>query len=549
MKDNSTGNFIQRHIQEDLGENTHKLHTRFPPEPAGYLHIGHAKAICINFGLAQTYGGLCNLRIDDTDPVKQDMAHYVEAIKEAIRWLGFDWGDRLFYASNYFDKLYNYAVQLTEQGDAYVCHLSAEDIRQYRGTLSSPGKNSPYRDRNTKENLDLLAKMKAGEFPEGTCTLRAKIDMTSPNINMRDPIIYRIIHAPHYNAGEAWCIYPTYDYAHPLEDAIENITHSLCGLEFEDHRPLYDWFLTKLNFNPKPRQIEFAELNLTNTVLGKRYIRKLIQDGIVDDWDDPRLATISGLRRRGFTPQAIRNFCEEIGVAKANSKVDIAMLEHFQREDLNLSAKVVMAVLDPIKLVITNYPEGQTEFVELPNNPKNPDLGTRKIPFTGEVYIEAADFMEDAPAKYHRLSPEREVRLAGAYFVKCTGFVKNSEGKVVEVHATYDPATKSGSGFSERKVKGTIHWVSCEHAIKIKANLYDYLVLDDEAQESGFRFNENSLTIAQNAVAEPSIQQATVNDRFQFMRNAYFCLDPKTSKPDDLIFNRIVEIKSSYKSK
>jgi len=547
MKDNQTINFIQRAIQEDLGTNTQNLHTRFPPEPAGYLHIGHAKAICINFGLAKTYGGKCNLRFDETDPTKKDMEHYVESIKDAITWLGFTW-DTLCYASNYFDQLYEYAIQLIKKGAAYVCDLDADKTREYRGSLTAPGKNSPFRDRTVDENLQLFAKMKAGELPEGTCTLRAKIDMASPNINMRDPIIYRIIHASHYNTGDKWCIYPTYDYAHPLEDAIEGITHSLCGLEFEDHRPLYDWFLDQIDgFNPKPRQIEFAELRLSNTVLGKRFIRKLIEDGIVDDWDDPRLVTISGLRRRGFTPAAIRTFCEEIGVAKSNSRVDIAMLEHFQREDLALTSKVIMAVLNPIKLIITNYPEDQTEWVEMPNNPKNPDLGTRQIPFSREIFIEADDFMEEAPPKYHRLSPGKEVRLAGAYFVTCTDIIKDSDGQITEIHATYDPATKSGTGFTARKVKGTIHWVSAPHAVKIKANLFDYLVFDDDTAETGFRFNENSLTIAENALAEPSITTADPADRFQFMRNAYFCLDAKTSSPDNLIFNRIVELKSSYK--
>ena len=537
-------NFIQRYIQKDLGENTHKLHTRWPPSPNGYIHIGHAKAICLNFGMAKQYGGLCNLRMDDTAPAKDDI-EYVEAIQHDIRWLGFEW-DKLCFGSDYFDQCYDFAVDLIKKGVAFVCDLTAEEIREYRG-FAEPGKNSPYRERSIEENLDLFGRMKDGEFPDGTRTLRAKIDMTSPNINMRDPIMYRITRVSHYRTGDKWCIYPTYDYAHPLQDAIENITHSLCSAEFEDHRPLYNWFIDQIGFDPKPRQIEFAKFYITNTISGKRHLKKLVEDGIVDGWDDPRLITISGLRRRGFTPAAIRNFCEAMGVSKGETRVDIAMLEHFQREDLALSAKVLMAVLDPIKLVITNYPEGQTEWVEMPNNPKNPDLGTRQIPFSREVYIERADFMEDAPSKYHRLSPGKEVRLAGAYFVTCTGFVKNDAGEVTEVHATYDPATKSGSGFTERKVKGTIHWISCGHATKIMANLYDYLVLDDNTQENGFRFNENSLTVVQNAVAEPSITDATTEDRFQFMRNAYFCLDSKTSTPGNLIFNRIVEIKSSYK--
>ena len=539
-------NFIQRAILEDLGENTSRLVTRIAPEPGGYLHIGHAKALCINFGLTELYGGFCNLRFDETDPTKENMEHYIEAIKADITWMGFKWKN-LCFASNYFDQCYDYAVQLINQGAAYVCDLTPEETREYRGTLNQPGKDSPYRERSVEENLDLFTRMKAGEFPNGARTLRAKINMASPNMNMRDPIIYRILHSSHYNTGDKWCIYPTYDYAHPLQDAIEGVTHSLCGMEFEDHRPLYNWVIDQIGFEQKPRQIEFAEISLSNTVLGKRYIRKLIADGIIDDWDDPRIMTLSGLRRRGFTPAAIRNFFQAAGVSKARSKVDVAMLEHFQREDLAPTAKVVMAVLDPIKLVITNYPEDRVEYVEMPNNPKNPDLGTRKIPFSREVYIEREDFMEDAPSKYHRLSPGREVRLAGAYFVTCTGFIKNDTGQITEVHATYDPATKSGSGFTERKVKGTIHWVSCAAAVKITANLFDYLVFDDDTRESGFRFNENSLTVTQNAVAEPSVLEATVEDRFQFMRNAYFCLDSKTSAPGDLIFNRIVEIKSSYR--
>jgi len=429
---------------------------------------------------------------------------------------------------------------------AFVCDLSAEEIREYRG-FEKPGKESPYRNRSIEENLDLFARMKAGEFPNGARTLRAKIDMASPNINMRDPIMYRIAHLPHYNTGDKWCIYPTYDFAHPLQDAIEGITHSLCSAEFENNRPIYNWYIDQIGFAKKPRQLEFAKFYITNTISGKRHIKKLVDDGIVDGWDDPRLITIRGLRRRGYTPAAIRNFCDAMGVSKGETKVDVAMLEHYLREDLAPISRVVMAVLDPIKLVITNYPEGQSEMLDVPNSPKNPDLGTRQVPFSREVYIERDDFMEDAPSKYHRLSPGREVRLAGAYFVTCTDFVKDDAGKVIEVHATYDPATKSGSGFTERKVKGTIHWVSCAHAVNITANLYDYLVFDDDTQENGFIFNENSLTIAQNAVAEPSISHATIDDRFQFMRNAYFCLDAKTSTPDNLIFNRIVEIKSSYK--
>ncbi|MDR2167587.1 MAG: glutamine--tRNA ligase/YqeY domain fusion protein [Clostridiales bacterium] len=540
------GNFIQRHIQEDLGEAVHLLRTRFPPEPSGYPHIGHAKSICINFGLAALYGGRCNLRIDDTDPTKENMAHYVEALKNAVLWLGFEW-DGFFYASDYFEKLYEYALVLIRKGVAYICELDAEQMREFRGTLTEAGRNSPFRERPIDENLDLFARMKAGEFPNGAYTLRAKIDMTSPNMNMRDPVIYRIIHHEHYNAP-GWCIYPTYDYAHPLEDAIEGITHSLCGLEFENNRPLYDWYLDQIGgFSPRPRQIEFAELHLSNTVLGKRFIRKLIQDGIVDDWDDPRLATISGMSRRGYSAAAVRNFCDEIGLSKAQSRVDIAMLEHFVREDLNLSAKVIMAVLNPVKLVITNYPEGQVEWLEIANNPKNPELGTRQVPFGREIYIEAEDFMIEPAPKYHRLAPGREVRLAGAYFVKCTDFIADESGRVIEIHATYDPETKSGTGFNARKVKGTIHWVAAAHAMPICANLYDYLVIDDENAEDGYIFNENSLEIVENALAEPAIREAKEADRYQFMRNAFYCLDPKTSTTDKVAFNRIVEIKSSYK--
>jgi glutaminyl-tRNA synthetase len=479
------------------------------------------------------------------------MAYYAEVIKESVKWLGADWGDRLFYASDYFEQMYEWAVLLVKKGVAFVCDLNADQMREYRGTLTQAGTPSPNKDRSIEENLDLFTRMKNGEFSNGAKTLRAKIDMASPNMNLRDPVIYRIIHTPHYNAGD-WCIYPTYDYAHPLEDAIEGITHSLCGLEFENNRPIYDWYLDQIGeaiggFNPRPRQIEFAELHITNTILGKRHIRKLIADGIVNDWDDPRLLTILGMRRRGYSPRAIRNFVEAAGVAKAHSKVDITMLEHFVREDLAQDAKVIMAVLNPVKLVITNYPKGQVEWLDMPNNPKNPEMGTRQIPFSGEVYIEADDFMAEPPPKYHRLFPGNEVRLAGAYFVTCTGFVTDENGVVTEIHATYDIDTKSGSDFNARKVKGTIHWVCAANAVTIRANLYDYLVIDDAHEEEGFRFNENSLTAVENAVAEPSVLKAAECDRFQFMRNAYFCLDTKTSTPGQLSFNRIVEIKSSYK--
>ncbi|MCL2576325.1 MAG: glutamine--tRNA ligase/YqeY domain fusion protein [Defluviitaleaceae bacterium] len=540
----SQGNFIQRAIVEDLGVNAHLLKTRLPPEPAGYLHIGHAKSICINFGLAEHYGGACNLRFDETDPTKSDMEHYIKAIQKDVKWMGFNWDGEVRFGSDYFAQCYDFAVQLIKQGDAYVCDLCAEEIREYRGNLTTAGKNSPYRERSVEENLDLFERMRNGEYENGTRTLRAKIDMSSPNMNMRDPVIYRIIHAEHFRTGNKWCIYPTYDYAHPIQDAIEGITHSLCGLEFEDHRPLYDWVVEKIGFEPKPRQIEFAELHLTNTVLGKRYIRQLIADGIIEDWDDPRVLTISGMRRRGYTPAAIRNFCDEIGVAKAKSRVDIAMLEHFVREDLAPNSKVVMAVLNPIKLVITNYPEGEIEWLEMPNNPKNSEMGTRQIPFGREIYIEADDFMVEPAPKYHRLYIGNEVRLAGAYFVTCTDYKKDENGNITEIYATYDPETKSGSGFTARKVKGTIHWVCSHNAVNIQANLYDYLVIDDENEEAGFKFNENSLVVAKG-FAEPSIKEATTDDRYQFMRNAYFCLDAKAN--GEAIFNRIVEIKSSYK--
>lgn len=540
------GNFIERHIKEDLGADTQKLQTRFPPEPSGYPHIGNAKGIWINFSLAKQFGGKCNLRIDDTDPTKENMAASVKAIKDGIKWLGFRW-DGFFYASNYFDKLYEFALILIKKGKAYVCDLNGEQMRQHRGTLTSAGKDSPYRDRSIEKNLDLFTRMKAGEFSNGACTLRAKIDMTSPNMNMRDPVIYRIIHHQHYNAP-GWCVYPTYDFAHPLSDAIEGITHSLCGVEFEDHRPLYNWFVEHVGgFDPIPRQIEFGELNLTNAILGKRFIRKLIEEGIINYWDDPRLVTLAGMRRRGYRPQALHNFFQAAGVAKSIANVDIAMLEHFVREDLAEDCKVIMAVLNPIKLIITNYPEGQTEMLEMPNNPKNQALGMRQIPFGREIYIEAEDFAENPPPKYHRLYKGNEVRLAGAYFITCTDFVKDDKGKVIEIHATYDPATKSGTGFSGRKVKGTLHWVCADTAVPIKANLYDYLVLDDENAEEGFVFNQNSLVVAENAVAEPTIKNATEDCRFQFMRNAFFCLDTKDTTPEKMTFNRIVELKSSFK--
>ena len=542
----NTGSFIHNYIKEDLKGELNKLRTRFPPEPNGYLHIGHAKSISFNFGLAKLYGGKCHLRFDDTNPAKEDV-EYVNSIQEDIRWLGFDWGENLFFASDYFDKFFECAVQLIKKGLAFVCDLTADEVREYRGTLNSPGKESPYRNRSVEENLDLFMRMKNGEFPDGARTLRAKIDMSSPNINMRDPVIYRIAHVTHHNTGDKWCIYPMYDYAHPLEDAVEGITHSICTLEFEDHRPFYDWVVDQFDFNPRPRQIEFAKFLLTNTILGKRFLKSLVDSGEVDGWDDPRMMTLAGLRRRGYTPEAIRSCCEQTGLSKAHSVTDIAFLEHCLREDLKTKARVVMAVLDPVKLIITNYPEGKEEMLEIENNPENPDMGTRLVPFSRELYIERDDFMEDATPKFHRLSPGKEVRLKGAYFVLCTDVIKDENGSIKEIHCTYDPETKSGSGFEGRKVKGTIHYVSAKHAVKAKARLYDYLTIDDPESPDGYRKNENSLIEMNNCVIEPSIANATLADRFQFVRNGYFCLDSKDSAGDALVFNRIVGLKSSYK--
>ena len=552
-KDNNlsgTGNFIHSYIQDDLKAELNKLHTRFPPEPNGYLHIGHAKSICLNFGLAKLYGGKCNLRFDDTNPTKEDV-EYVDSIMNDVKWLGFDWEDRLYFASSYFDKFYEIAVDLIKRGKAYVCDLNAEEMRQYRGTLSTPGKESPYRNRSVEENLDLFERMKNGEFPDGSKTLRAKIDMASPNINMRDPVIYRIAHAKHHRTGDKWCIYPMYDFAHPLEDAIEGITHSICTLEFEDHRPLYDWVIREAGYtaNP-PRQIEFARLNLTNTVMSKRKLRALVENKLVDGWDDPRMPTISGLRRRGYTPESIRDFCEKIGVSKANSCVDSALLDACLRDDLKAKAKVVMAVLDPVKVVITNYPEGQIEFMELENNPENPELGTRKVPFGREIYIEREDFMEEPVKKFFRLAPGKEVRLKGAYFVTCTDFVKDENGEITEIHCTYDPETRSGSGFDGRKVKGTLHWVCADDCVEAEARLYDYMMLDNPDDPNGdMIMNENSIIVRNNCKIEPSIKDAEKGDRYQFMRNGYFCVDTKDSKADALVFNRIVPLKSSFKIK
>lgn len=538
------GNFINTIIEEDL-EDTSKVVTRFPPEPNGYLHLGHAKSICLNFGLAKQYGGKCNLRFDDTNPAKED-TEFVNSIKNDIKWLGFDWEDRLFFASSYFDKMYEYAVELIKKGLAFVCDMSAEEVRLSRGTLTEPGKESPYRNRSAEENLDLFERMKSGEFADGEKTLRAKIDMSSPNINMRDPVIYRIAHLTHHAAGDKWCIYPMYDFAHPVEDAIEGITHSICTMEFEDHRPLYDWVVNNIDFDVKPRQVEFAKLNLEDTIMGKRYLRNLVETNQVDGWDDPRLITLSGIRRRGYTPEAVRNFCASVGVSKANSVVSLAQLDYFVREDLQPRVPVVMAVLDPVKLIITNYPEGQTEMLEIENHAKDESFGKRMVPFSRELYIEREDFMEEPPKKFFRLAPGKEVRLKGAYFVTCTNVVKDEDGNVTEIHCTYDPATKSGLDFTARKVKGTIHWVNCETAVKAKVNLYENLVVADETSDNGYKLNPESLKEI-DAYIEPSINSAKPMDRFQFMRNGYFIADSKHCKKDNLVFNRIVSLKSSFK--
>ena len=544
----STGNFIHSFIQDDLEGKLNKLHTRLPPEPNGYLHIGHAKSICLNFGLAKLYGGKCNLRFDDTNPSKEDV-EYVESIEQDVKWLGFDWDDRLYFASSYFDKFYEIAVKLIKEGKAYVCDLNAEQMREYRGTLSTPGKESPYRNRSVEENLDLFERMKNGEFPDGSRTLRAKIDMASPNINMRDPVIYRIAHASHHRTGDKWCIYPMYDFAHPLEDAIEGITHSICTMEFEDHRPLYDWVVREAGYtvNP-PRQIEFARLNLTNTVMSKRKLRALVENGLVDGWDDPRMPTVSGLRRRGYTPEAIRDFCERIGVSKANSCVDSALLDYCLREDLKTKAKVVMAVLDPVKVVITNYPEGQIEFIEIENNPENPELGKRTVPFGREVYIEREDFMEEPVKKFFRLAPGKEVRLKGAYFVTCTDFVKDENGEITEIHCTYDPESRGGNSPDGRKVKGTLHWVCADDCTTAEARLYDYMMLDNPDDPNGeMIMNPESIIVMKDCKIEPSLREAAKGERFQFMRNGYFCVDTKDTTDDKLVFNRIVPLKSSFK--
>jgi len=541
--------FIQQIIDKDLAEGVYDtVHTRFPPEPNGYLHIGHAKSILLNYGLAKEYGGKFNMRFDDTNPTKEK-TEFVDAILADIKWLGADWEDRLFFASNYFEQMYEGAVKLIKKGKAYVSDLSAEEMREYRGTLTEPGKNDPNRDRSIEENLELFEKMKNGEFEDGEKTLRAKIDMASPNINMRDPIIYRVAHMTHHNTGDKWCIYPMYDFAHPIEDAIEGITHSICTLEFEDHRPLYDWVVRELEYPHPPKQIEFAKMYLTNVVTGKRYIKKLVEDGIVDGWDDPRLVSIAALRRRGFTPESIKMFVDLCGVSKSNASADYAMLEYCIREDLKLKRPRMMAALDPIKLIIDNYPEGQTEMLEVANNLENEEMGYRQVPFGRELYIDREDFMEEPPKKYFRLFPGNEVRLMNAYFVTCTGCVKDESGKVIEVHCTYDPETKCGSGFTGRKVKGTIHWVPAREAVQAEVRLYENIIDEEKGvynEDGSLNLNPNSLTVLKQCYLEPALKDARPYDSFQFVRQGYFCVDAKDSKEGALVFNRIVSLKSSY---
>ena len=527
-------NFIEQIIEKDLAEGAYdKICTRFPPEPNGYLHIGHAKSILLNYGLSQEYHGQFNLRFDDTNPTKEKV-EFVESIEADVRWLGADWEDRLFFASDYFDQMYEAAVKLIKKGKAYVCDLTAEQIREYRGTLTEPGKDSPYRNRSVEENLDLFERMKNGEFEDGTRVLRAKIDMASPNINMRDPVIYRVAHMEHHRTGDKWCIYPMYDFAHPIEDAIEGVTHSICTLEFEDHRPLYDWVVRELEYPHPPKQIEFAKLYLTNVVTGKRYIKKLVEDGIVDGWDDPRLVSIAALRRRGFTPESIRRFVELCGVSKANSSVDYAMLEYCIREDLKLKKPRMMAVLDPIKLVIDNYPEGEIEYLDAPNNLENESLGSRKIPFGRELYIEREDFMEEPPRKYFRMFPGNEVRLMNAYLVICTGFEKDENGQITTVHCTYDPQTRGGNAPDGRKVKGTIHWVCAEKALKAECRLYENIIDEEKGvynEDGSLNLNPNSLTVLKNCYVESNFEGAQAYDSFQFVRNGFFCVDSTIPGP------------------
>ena len=549
MAETTSSNFVHNAIDEDLKEGKYAegIHTRFPPEPNGYLHIGHAKSICLNFGTAQKYSGLCNLRFDDTNPIKEDV-EYVDSIQEDVKWLGFSWGNRKFYASDYFDKLYDFAVQLIEAGKAYVDDLTADEIRAYRGSLTEAGTESPYRNRSVEENLDLFNRMKNGEFGDGEKVLRAKIDMASPNITMRDPVIYRIAHTIHHRTGDKWCIYPMYDFAHPLSDAIEGITHSICTLEFEDHRPLYDWLLDSLGFNvnTRPRQIEFARLNITKMVMSKRKLRQLVEGGYVSGWDDPRMPTISGLRRRGYTAVAIRDFCERIGIAKANSLVDVAMLEHCVREDLNAHANRIMAVIDPLKVVITNYPEGQTEQLTCENLPTGDDK--HYMPFSREIYIEREDFMEEAPKKFFRLKPDGEVRLKNAYIIKCEEVIKDEEGNILELHCTYDKDSKTGGKTAGRKIKGTIHWVNADTALDAEVRLYDYLLKDEEGAVNGdfiSSLNPDSLVVLNNCKVEPSVKWSAPGTKFQFLRQGYFCID-KDSTTEHLVFNRIVSLRDSW---
>ena len=550
-KETVSKNFIEQIIDKDLEEGKYEeICTRFPPEPNGYLHIGHAKSILLNYGLAQKYHGKFNMRFDDTNPTKEKV-EFVESIKADIKWLGADWEDRLYFASDYFEQMYEAAVKLIQKGKAFVCDLSAEEIREYRGTLTEPGKESPYRNRSMEENLDLFERMKNGEFEDGSKVLRAKIDMASPNINMRDPVIYRVAHMTHHNTGDKWCIYPMYDFAHPIEDAIEGVTHSICTLEFEDHRPLYDWVVKELEYTHPPKQIEFAKLYLTNVVTGKRYIKKLVEDGIVDGWDDPRLVSIAALRRRGFTPESIKMFVDLCGVSKANSSVDYAMLEYCIREDLKMKKPRMMAVLDPLKLVIDNYPEDKIEYLEVANNMENPELGSRKVPFGRELYIEREDFMEVPPKKYKRLYPDNEVRLMNAYFVKCTGFEKDENGNITVVHCTYDPESKGGNSPDGRKVKGTIHWVARKTAAKAECRLYENIVDEEKGvynkEDGSLNLNPNSLVVLKDCYVEPALAEAQAYDSFQFVRNGFFCADCHDSKPGEPVFNRIVSLKSSFK--
>ncbi len=543
-------NFIEQEIDKDLAEGVYDhVQTRFPPEPNGYLHIGHAKSILLNYGLAQKYGGKFNLRFDDTNPTKEK-TEFVESIMDDVKWLGADFEDRLFFASNYFDQMYECAVFLIKKGKAFVCDLTADQIREYRGDFTTPGKESPYRNRSVEENLALFEEMKEGKYQDGEKVLRAKIDMASPNINMRDPVIYRVARMSHHNTGDKWCIYPMYDFAHPIEDAIEHITHSICTLEFEDHRPLHDWVVKECEFENPPRQIEFAKLYLTNVITGKRYIKKLVEDNIVDGWDDPRLVSIAALRRRGYTPEAIKMFVEMVGVSKANSSVDYAMLEYCIREDLKLKKPRMMAVLNPVKLVIDNYPEGQVEMLDVPNNLENPELGDRKVPFGRELYIEREDFMEEPPKKYFRMFPGNEVRLMGAYFVKCTGCEKDADGNITVVHGTYDPETKSGSGFEGRKVKGTIHWVAVPTARQAECRLYENIVDEEKGklnEDGSLNLNPHSLVVLKECYVEPALAEGKAYDSYQFVRNGFFCVDCKDSTSENPVFNRIVSLKSSFK--